>query len=540
ELNEHEKTIEFLSKWLLLLDENDSDLYENCTNKQVWLLSHIYTSFEYDKNDLLSLYNVCRILNHLDSTLDFYTIKTKKDDDDDNNNNENELRTRSNVRDQLFILMFDYLWKHLCLPDRNHQQWIEIYTFITKYYPSDKVLQRIQLTNIKSKIEFMNLAYLIFLNDKTPEPNELVFYLLTETKLVNNENNDNNCSKLQIIIDAIQKYFETKQANCSISILKASSTLIKQEMNYLFKYLNSQTCQLSLAMKQFLFNEVANIYIERSKPIRKSTSDLTSERISILLPVIIECLTDIDNILVQKYQFPYHPSVENTRQNQTLLDLYFFYVRRYLNDEVIKYDFINKIMLLKIPTQIPLAKRPIADYLFKQLKIYISLYSTEIRLLHTIIEDYLKMDQKDTPELNKNVELFLSIIIAKKSWIYLLQLLKSDSVQRVNNLWANNLHTLLKTNETVQMTKYLHLCHQIQFTLSPLINENQMTSIIFPKLHQPYDELSKIVDSCTKDNIEQQCWTPLINWLRLKLDSNPHLLEKNEIKTMLLLKIYYT
>ena len=166
-LIECEKTIEFVSRWLLLIDENDRQPLEDCPHKHIWLLVHIYASFEYDRNDLFSLYSACRITDRLVSTRTFYNDLFTDDH-----------RTRSEVRENLFRLMFDYIWTNLCqLCSDNHshdQIWIHAHTFIPKYFPSDKVLQRTQLVEIKDQIEFMNLAYLIFLNEKTPKPKELV------------------------------------------------------------------------------------------------------------------------------------------------------------------------------------------------------------------------------------------------------------------------------------------------------------------------------------------------------------------------------
>ncbi|CAF1439547.1 unnamed protein product [Didymodactylos carnosus] len=63
--NKREKTIEFLSKWLQIIDNDYMTEYDKCLNKNIWLLSYIYTSFEYKKNDLMSLYTACRTLNNL-------------------------------------------------------------------------------------------------------------------------------------------------------------------------------------------------------------------------------------------------------------------------------------------------------------------------------------------------------------------------------------------------------------------------------------------------------------------------------------------
>jgi hypothetical protein len=95
------------------------------------------------------------------------------------------------------------------------------------------------------------------------------------------------------------------------------------------------------------------------------------------------------------------------------------------------------------------------------------------------------------------------------------------------------LYNLLEIKHTSPRNKYLQLCHQLQFTLS--INN---TLSFFPKLHQPYDELSKLINQSVKTN-DQQRWKLLTDWIQLKLNSNPPLLNSTEIKVMLLLNIYY-
>ncbi|CAF4274422.1 unnamed protein product, partial [Adineta steineri] len=169
-----QQTVEFVSRrWLLLIDDNDRQLLDAYSNKNLWLLAHVYTSIEYDQNDLISIYSACRIMDRLDPTRSFYENLFNEDD-----------VTRSNVRETFFRLIFDYLWKNLCQLCSNHENseaWIYTYTFISKYYPSEKVLQSMQLIDIKNQIEFMNLAYLILMNEKTPEPQDLVSNLLRET-----------------------------------------------------------------------------------------------------------------------------------------------------------------------------------------------------------------------------------------------------------------------------------------------------------------------------------------------------------------------
>ncbi|CAF1648243.1 unnamed protein product, partial [Didymodactylos carnosus] len=116
--NEHDqckKPIEFISQWLLLIDDNDHKSLESCSNQYVWHLAHVHTSLEYEQNDLLSVYSACRIIDRFEQTqslnndesnesqLSFYI----------NSLRENKL-THSEVLEKLFGLMFDHLWNNLC------------------------------------------------------------------------------------------------------------------------------------------------------------------------------------------------------------------------------------------------------------------------------------------------------------------------------------------------------------------------------------------------------------------------------------------
>ena len=267
-----------------------------------------------------------------------------------------------------------------------------------------------------------------------------------------------------------------------------------------------------------------------------------------LLSIISECVTDTN---IQNYQIPYHPSViTNNNQKQTLFDLFFFYLRRLANDETITCELINKILMSTIPHVTDPRRIPTVEIVFKQLQNYFSLQMTALllcqtdldkydqkmidRILMKLIDVHLKIDQQ-VVQLSQNVELFLSTIITKRSWNYLLNLFKSERFQRLNAQWANKLHSLFELKLNTQRNKYLQLCHQLQFTLS-----TNHTLSIFPKLHQPYEELSKLIDQCVKTNDQQQeRWILLSDWIELKLNINPPILNLTEIKVMLLLKIYY-
>jgi hypothetical protein len=155
------------------------------------------------------------------------------------------------------------------------------------------------------------------------------------------------------------------------------------------------------------------------------------------------------------------------------------------------------------------------------------------RITRTIITTYLSINP-DAVQLSHYLRIFLSTIISKRSWNFLFHLLKSEHIQHLDRPWATILCDLLETKQTVQQNEYLQLCHQIQFTLS-----TNNTSSIFPKLHQSYEQLRKIVNNCINENVVEQRWKNLSDWIKLQINANPPTLELKEIKVMLLLNIYY-
>ncbi|CAF3699069.1 unnamed protein product [Rotaria sordida] len=552
DLDKNMKTIEFVSRWLQLKDEYDYESFNVFPNKHIWLLAHVYTTFEYDQNDLLSLYSAFRITDHLQKTSSSIIDLSQEND-----------VTRSQVRENLFTLMFDYLWNNLyqlCSNNDNSEQWIHIYSFISKYYPSNKVLGQ-QPTHIKNQIEFMNLAYLIFLNDKIPEPKKLLSHLLNDTNLI-----DSNFKQLPTIIQYVNEYFTNQNINSSalmidlqqwiISILKASKKSCKQEINYLLNYLNQSTCQLTLTMKQFLFDELAKLSLEYTQK-KHSVSDKPKfdycDRIVVLLPIVIECISDED--LPQDYQLLYHPSIVSNNNNelkrQPLLDLLFFHIKRFCNDVTNSGKLVHKTICLDQPAIKGKHHISVGQNIFTQLKNYFLLRSIALLLCETdldeysqdiindvmpkVIKNYLSINQEDD-KLNNHLQLFVSTIISKYSWNFLLNLLKSDRIQILDSQWATSLSNILELKQISQTNNYLQLCHKIQFTISPY---NDISSI-FPDLHQSYDELSIIFDRCIKDDIQEQRWITLSDWIQCKLNIDEQSnLKRNEIKAMILLKIYY-
>jgi hypothetical protein len=193
--------------------------------------------------------------------------------------------------------------------------------------------------------------------------------------------------------------------------------------------------------------------------------------------------------------------------------------------------------------------QPMTEKVFQQLKDFFSIHLTGLlfsgkdlinydqqrlnSILNTIIQRFLTIGVAPVVQLSSNLQLFLSTIIIKRSWNYLLNLLKSERFQLLNSQWSNTLHDLLKVQQQIQQRTPLQTCHRLQFTLTTNTNLS-----IFPKLHQPYDELSKLIFQCSKIN-DAQRWKPFIDWITLKLTANPIVINATEIKVMLLLNIYY-
>jgi hypothetical protein len=277
-------------------------------------------------------------------------------------------------------------------------------------------------------------------------------------------------------------------------MLKSSTESCREEISHLFKDLNQSSYRLLLPLKQFLFDQLANLYLEQPN---RATLDCW-ERVHKLLSFIVECVVE-DNNPLEEYQLPYHPSITvNNNQRSLLLDLFFFYLERCFNDETIRCEFVTKIMQSAL--QNTRHRHPIiATKIFNTLKTYFLLRSTALLLcetnvspddqrsingiLRTIISTYLLINREAT-QLNEHLHIFLSTIISKCSWNFLFNLLKSDHIQRLNTQWATTLCNLLQTRQTGHHNEYLQLCHQIQFTLS--INN---TSSIFPEFHQSYEQL---------------------------------------------------
>ena len=535
--NQSQRTVEFVVRWLLLVDEESRRSYEESSHPQLWLLAHVHTSFEYDRTDLLSMYSACRMIDRLDptgslSTRLFGTATT----------------SREELRETFFRLIFDHLWtdlRQLSSKKGDYQAWMQTYTFMTKYYPSEKVLERIQLMEIKGQIDLMNLAYLVFLNDRTTKPQQLVASLLTEIRV----SSGSDCLKsLPKIVEIIDRHFQTHRIVDStliidlqqwvIFILKSLTQTSEQEILFLFKYLNQSSAHLSLAMKQFLFDQLVHLYLQA-----KQTND---ERVDLwdhfsLIPILLERCGEMEHL--NNYQIPSHPSLvaSNDETKAPLLDLYFFYLRAQLNNEAISPSLLNKGMLFKPPKTNNTALVSLTKQLFEQLRSYflVTMLASLLcqrdmnrgqqhdifLILSTMVKELLAIEP-GTVGLSAHLQLFLSTIISKQSWHYLFEFLASTPVQQLDRSWSNTLSRLLELNQTITQNRYLQLAQQIQFTL-PI---QDRSSSAFPSLHQPYEELRHLIRACVEET-----WQPLVDWIQAKSSVIP----MNELKAMILLNIYY-
>ncbi|CAM4842781.1 unnamed protein product [Rotaria magnacalcarata] len=546
--DQYQQTVEFISHWLSLSDENDYQLYECDTQKHLWLLAHVYTTLEYEQTDLFSMYSACRVIHQLNS------IKSPFSD-----LFVNQATNRSDLRGTFFRSIFDLLWTNLRQPssdNENYQTWIHTYTFISKYYPSEKVLQGIQLQKVRCQIELMNLAYLIFLNENIVEPQELVTKLLTGIQLsarsdwvtllpkimetINQFIQEKNLKNLALMID-VQQWI--------MSILKSLTQPSEQVLQSLLSYLNQSANRISLAMKQFLFDQLIDFLLQR-KSSNKSVVDLW-DRFD-LIPFLVECISDADYL--EHHRISFHPSAfvadDNTETKIPLFDLFFFHLRAQMKHDSVTPKLLHKGILLKLPKISNEKKSPMADNLFTQLKNYfmsvlmalllcrqdfISDDENEVlNMFSTMIQDILFVDSTAV-NLSSYLQLFLSTIISKHSWHYLFYLLQSERLRTINENWSTTLCRLLQLDQTQCQNSHLQLSHQIQFTFS--LNANN--SSIFPTLHRSYEELRKIMDICVQSQNDEDPWKSLVSWMHDQLYSEETKLKINELKAMLLLKIYY-
>ncbi|CAF3818218.1 unnamed protein product [Rotaria sp. Silwood1] len=551
-----QKSIEFIARWLRLVDENEQRVLDEYRHEDIWRLAHVYTSFEYDRNDLFSLYSACRIMDRLDQTQTFYHQLF-----------DNDNPTRSLVRERLFRRMFDDLWKNLSdvhFNDQTKETWILCYTMISKYYPSSKVLEQTQLIDIKFRIEFMNLAHFILLNENLTKPEELVIKLLQQFEfLQQNEPNYHGgqqkspyIERYSSIIETINDYIEENNLPKStlmidvqqwiISILKATNDSYRDEIFSVFKYLNQPTCPLRLPIKEFLFDELMNIYLkymQQNQMIKNAWDRI------LLLPTMIQCVSDGNSL--ENYRPPYHPSVvtqENARS--TLLDLFFSHLKRSMSNEVVHCTLVNKILQSAVPPADIRQRQPLVDAIFRQIKDYFLIQLTALllcqadrsvedqadvnRILLYMINNYLSI-QNNATKLSEPLQNFLATIVSKFSWNHLLKMLKSHDVQQQNQQWSTTLSRFFENKQaTAARQSSIQMSHQLEFTLT---SNNEQS--IFPHLQQSYEELKRIVDQCVNQNNDEQCWKPFTDWIALNRQGNPPKLQLIEIKVIVLLNIYY-
>ncbi|CAF4886271.1 unnamed protein product [Rotaria sp. Silwood1] len=551
-----QKSIEFIARWLRLVDENEQRVLDEYRHEDIWRLAHVYTSFEYDRNDLFSLYSACRIMDRLDQTQTFYHQLF-----------DNDNPTRSLVRERLFRRMFDDLWKNLSdvhFNDQTKETWILCYTMISKYYPSSKVLEQTQLIDIKFRIEFMNLAHFILLNENLTKPEELVIKLLQQFEfLQQNEPNYHGgqqkspyIERYSSIIETINDYIEENNLPKStlmidvqqwiISILKATNDSYRDEIFSVFKYLNQPTCPLRLPIKEFLFDELVNIYLkymQQNQMIKNAWDRI------LLLPTMIQCVSDGNSL--ENYRLPYHPSVvtqENARS--TLLDLFFSHLKRSMSNEVVHCTLVNKILQSAVPPADIRQRQPLVDAIFRQIKDYFLIQLTALllcqadrsvedqadvnRILLYMINNYLSI-QNNATKLSEPLQNFLATIVSKFSWNHLLKMLKSHDVQQQNQQWSTALSRFFENKQaTAARQSSIQMSHQLEFTLT---SNNEQS--IFPHLQQSYEELKRIVDQCVNQNNDEQCWKPFTDWIALNRQGNPPKLQLIEIKVIVLLNIYY-
>ncbi|CAF1165362.1 unnamed protein product [Didymodactylos carnosus] len=410
DLEKCSETIKYVSKWLQLFDERDQIEFETIKNKRnedIWLLCHVYTSFIYERNDLLSLYIACR-------TLDRLCLEPKNIYN--NNNHHRTTLDRSEFREQIFIEMFNALWKNLCdicsSQIINYTAWIQIYSFVSRYYPSEKICDQSQLRYMRSKLELMQIAYILFLNGTIPTSNELIQILMNENYFPSNS----YYYSINQLLDLINNYFNIK--NCSAEVKNTFMTDIQQwiivilknnkqkddiqcQIENLFKYLIYSDRQIRSSVKQCFFNQLYHVKV------------------------------------IENYNLPYHPFLTENYERQDdnatiIMNLYFFYIKDILNDKTMTCAFIHKIHEFKVnilPNSIKQIK--ILQDLHQLIKNYLVIYCSALflcddnygdnteqwrRLLKNILTNYAPLQTEQHEHLfNNELQLFLSTIIIRQN-----------------------------------------------------------------------------------------------------------------------------
>ena len=546
--NQSTKTIDFISNWLLLKEENEFTMADPSSTNSVCCLAQVYTTFEYEQNEISLIYSACRILDSL-----------KECDYEKSCQDENT--TRSIVREKLFRTLFDLLWKkltELCSNPTQEEivQWIYMYTFIQKYYPSNTLLRTTKLAQIANRIEFMRLSYAILANETIPEPVRLVSRLLTHLpdNSIRSSLGNNKSAYLEILPTILNTIYEHEPMEKNtlmidvqqwiLSILKTSKQRSQDEINAVFTSLGDSKCQWSIPTKQLLFDELIDLTLLQSQGNALSLVD----RIEQLLPIILRCIPDRNHL--ENYQIPHHPSVlqQDPSHRIVLLDLFFLHLDRHVTVEnTINEQLIHELMAFTPPEITDEELVSTMKIVFKQLREYFLVRVTALYLCEAkfneeekysdeflddfkdLITSYLSIDET-TAELSNHLQIFLSTIVSKRSWAFLFNIFKSTRIENLDTRWTNILYGHLKLKQESKSNEYLQSVHQLQFTLSAINH----AATIFPELHQSYDELNQIMLICVNNNETDMRWKHLCDWIQDKPNE-----QLTDIKVMLLLNIYY-
>ncbi|CAF1176839.1 unnamed protein product [Adineta ricciae] len=532
--DQYERSVNIISHWTLLRDEDDNVEHRD----HVWRLAHVYATLEYEQTDVLSMYSACRIINRFDS------IQSSLND------LSNEISiTRSDFRDRFFGLVFDELWENLVeisSNNMNYQPWVYAYLFISKYYPSEAVLQRIQLFTNRFQIELMKLAYRIFLNETIVEPQRLVLRLLRL-------NSPLSC--LTVLPEIIEIIQEHHPGNITLlvdvqqwitSICQSNDLPSEATLRSLLTYLNRSSMLTPLASKQLVFDQVIDLLLQTQQRER-SQADLW-DRFD-LIPILVECISYINH--PEQYRIPFHPSVNQPENPRIpMFDLYFYHLRSQMTDDIVTPTFLNKGLLRTLPTIRREETRLIANNLFNELKNYFLSIMIALLLcnpnlteaqepdvrhkMSTLTRSILSIDNATT-RLSDPLQLFLSTIISKQSWSYLLNVLESDRLEQIDENWRSILHRLLQVDQARHRSPHLRLSHQIQFTYSHEISDSPM----FSEMNQRYVRLREVIDTCVRNQTDENRWELFDSHMRNQIHSTSTDLEKNKYKSILLLIIYY-
>ncbi|CAF4870393.1 unnamed protein product [Rotaria sp. Silwood1] len=252
-------------------DDNEQTLLGTSSSELIFRLAQVYTTFEYEKNDISLIYSAYRIIDSFHENRSYFDELCQ-----------NKNSTRSEAREELFRFLFDLLWNklnQLCAStdEKDIQQWTYMYTFIYKYYPSDALLCSTKLVDIGNQIEFMRLSYSIFVDETIPDPTQLVTQLLKhqprDTLRSSISNNKSSYLKiLPTIINIIHEYLsnriDNEHAGSSslmidfqqwiLSILRTSKPRTQDDINNIFVCLDCKAAD-ELCIRHLLVNLMAMI-----------------------------------------------------------------------------------------------------------------------------------------------------------------------------------------------------------------------------------------------------------------------------------------